>query len=328
MNRVSRQFWLESTGAGAIRDVKLDEPVGEWCRIESEFTGVSPGTERLVALGLVPEEAGAAMRCQYMKGDFGFPVQYGYSLVGRCVDGPSELVGQRVHTMHPHQDVCYAEASAVFPVPDGVPAQRATLASNMETAVNAIWDSEAKPGERAAVIGFGIVGSLTARVFGMIPGTEVAIVDSASKKRETAAQLGFAARAEVEPGSCDLAFECSGSPLGLQTAIDAVGAEGRVIVMSWYGGRDTVLRLGAGFHHGRKRIISSQVSRLPPAMAFRWDYRRRKGLVFHLLESDVFDRHITHVLPFDELPRFFHSLCRGDFDGLSAAVQYSRNQEQ
>lgn len=324
MDPVSRQFWLESAGEGAIRELKLHAPGDKWCRIESEFTAVSPGTERLVALGQVPEEARAPMRCQYMKGDFSFPIQYGYSLVGRCVAGPREFVGRRVHTMHPHQDVCYVEAAAVFPVPQDIPAERATLASNMETAVNAIWDSEAKAGERAAVIGFGIVGSLTARVLGMIPGTEITIVDAIAKKREMAAELGFAADAMVEPGSCDLAFECSGSPQGLQTAVNAVGAEGRVVVLSWYGNRDTVLHLGTDFHYGRKRIISSQVSRLPPAMTARWDYRRRKGLVFRLLQSETFDRHITHVLPFDELPRFFHDLCQGDFQGLSAAVQYSR----
>ena len=328
MDQVSRQFWLERAGAGAIREVQLSEPGDGWCRIESEFTGISPGTERIVALGQVPEEAAAPMRCQYMKGDFCFPVQYGYSLVGRCVAGPQELVGRRIHTMHPHQDVCYVEAAAVFPVPNDIPAQRATLASNVETAVNAIWDSEAKAGERAAVIGFGIVGSLTARLFGTIPGAEITIVDSVAQKRETAAELGFAAYATVEPGSCDLAFECSGSPQGLQTAINAVGAEGRVIVLSWYGNRDTVLHLGSDFHHGRKRIISSQVSRLPSAMSARWNYGRRKELVFRLLQSELFDKHITHVFPFDELPRFFHSLCRGDFHGLSAAVQYSKPQER
>jgi threonine dehydrogenase-like Zn-dependent dehydrogenase len=276
----------------------------------------------------VPKEAEAQMRCQYMKGDFCFTVQYGYSLVGRCVAGPQELLGRRVHTMHPHQDVCYVEAAAVFPVPDDVPAQRATLASNLETAVNAVWDSEAKAGERAAVIGFGVVGSLTARLFGTIPGTEITIVDSVAKKREIAAELGFAADSTVEPGSCDLAFECSGSPQGLQTAMNAVGAEGRVIVVSWYGDRDTVLHLGTDFHHGRKRIISSQVSKLPPAIAARWDYPRRKELVFRLLQSELFDRHVTDVFPFDELPRFFHHLCQGDFHGLSAAVQYSKIQER
>jgi len=280
-----------------------------------------------VALGMVPEAARAPMRCQYMKGDFGFPVQYGYSLVGRCVAGPPELVGRRVHTMHPHQDVCCVEAAAVFSVPPGIPPERATLASNLETAVNAIWDSEAKAGERAAFIGFGIVGSLTAQLFGMIPGTELTVVDANARKRQMAAEFGFPAAAAVEPGSCDLTFECSGSPHGLQTAIDAVGVEGRVIVLSWYGDRDTVLHLGADFHHGRKRILSSQVSRLYPAMAARWDYGRRKELVFRLLQSAVFDRHITHRLSFDELPRFFEGLCRGEFDGLSAAVRYSSSQE-
>jgi threonine dehydrogenase-like Zn-dependent dehydrogenase len=257
-----------------------------------------------------------------MNGEFTFPVKYGYSLVGRCLEGPRELLGQRVHVMHPHQDRCVVDARNVFVVPADLPARRATLASNLETAVNAIWDSPAQVGERAVVVGFGIVGSLVARVFSMIPGSEVLVVETDAGKREMAKACGFRAAESASAGQFDLAFECSGSGGGLQEAIDAPGREGRTVLVSWYGTEEARLRLGGAFHYQRKRIISSQVSTLPAAMQARWDFVRRKELVFRLLRADVFDQHITHEVQFEALPEFFHSLCDSGYQGLSAAVRF------
>jgi 2-desacetyl-2-hydroxyethyl bacteriochlorophyllide A dehydrogenase len=319
----ARAFWLEAPGQGRILEETLAPLPEGWCLIETEWSAISPGTERLVALGRVPAEAHSAMRCQYMAGEFTFPLKYGYSLVGRCVEGPSPLLGRRVHAMHPHQDRCLVEARAAFPVPDGVPAQRATLASNLETAVNALWDADAQVGERAAVVGFGIVGSLVARLFSMIPGTEVLVIEADPEKRKAAQADGFSVAAGLaEAGAFDLAFEASGSPDGLQTALDAVGREGRVVLLSWYGDREVRLRLGSDFHFGRKRIVSSQVSTLPGGMLSRWDFTRRKQLVFRLLLAPIFDRHISQILKFEDLSEFFYSLCNGGYRGLSAAVQF------
>ena len=49
-----------------------------------------------------------------------------------------------------------------MPVPDGVPALRAVLAANMETALNAVWDAAPGPADRIAVVGAGVVGALVA----------------------------------------------------------------------------------------------------------------------------------------------------------------------
>jgi threonine dehydrogenase-like Zn-dependent dehydrogenase len=327
MLTASRAFWFDSPGVGSIHEEALADAPDGWCRIETEACGISPGTERLVGLGRVPAESWTSMRCQYMAGDFGFPMKYGYSLVGHCVEGPPSLIGRRVHTMHPHQDRCNVEAHAAFPIPTGIPPLRATLASNLETAVNAIWDAEVKIGSSAAVFGFGIVGSLVARLFSLIPGAELLIVDMLDEKRTMAGQMGFQAAATADAGAFDVAFECSGSPEGLQAALDAVGRDGRVVAVSWYGDRNVALRLGTDFHYGRKRIVSSQVSNLPAEMLSRWDFRRRKELVFRLLQSPVLDLHITQVVGFEDLPTFFQNLCTGGYRGLSAAVEFGRPKE-
>ena len=54
-------------------------------------------------------------------------------------------------------------------MPKGVPARRATLAANMETALNAIWDSGAGPADRIAVIGAGVVGLLVETFAARLP---------------------------------------------------------------------------------------------------------------------------------------------------------------
>jgi len=316
-------FWIEDICQGAILDEELSPVKDEWCEIETLFSAVSPGTERLIFSGLVPEDLYEAMRCPYMDGNFPAPVKYGYSLVGRVVDDSNGMSGQVVHMLHPHQDRAVVRMEDTFIVPAGIPAERATLASNLETAVNAVWDSQVTVGERALVVGFGIVGSLVARVLSTIPGVEVKIVDTNPKKVGLAEKMGFSSSTAIEGVSdFDLAFHASGAGEGLQTAIDAVGFEGRIIELSWYGIKPVSLKLGRTFHRLRKRIISSQVSHLPSQMKPRWDPLRRKNLVFSLLKDEQYDSHITNAVPFTGLPGFFDDLGDYRINGLSYLVEY------
>ena len=72
--------------------------------------------------------------------------------------------------LHPHQDHFNAAVASLVPVPDSVPARRATLTANMETALNALWDSGAGPGDRIVVVGAGVVGLLVAALAARLPG--------------------------------------------------------------------------------------------------------------------------------------------------------------
>ena len=71
-------------------------------------------------------------------------------------EGSSELMGRTVFCLHPHQDFFVAPIGALGPVPDRVTARRATLAANMETSLNALWDAGAGPGDRIVVVGAGL----------------------------------------------------------------------------------------------------------------------------------------------------------------------------
>ena len=238
---------------------------------------------------------------------FSFPVKYGYSLAGVVEDGPESLNGAVVHVLHPHQDICCVRAADVFRIPDDVPPRRAVLASNLETAVTAVWDARPAVGERILIVGFGSVGALIAQILRSMPGVELYIAELDDTRRRSARELGFRTGRPYGDETFDLAFHTSGSASGLQESIDCVGPEGRIIDVSWYGSSETSLRLGGTFHSQRKTIVASQVSHLPAFQSPRWDRLRRKQLVFSLLRDPAFDLLQNREIPFNQLPEFFNN---------------------
>src|SRR5436309_3332740 len=153
-----RALWFVGPGHAVLRQEPIPTHSGDrMCMVRSLYSAISGGSERLVLAGRVPADLHATMRVPYMGGDFQFPVKYGYSLVGAVAQGPPHLVGRVVHLLHPHQDICVVDSADVYPVHEGVPAPRAALASNMETAITAIWDARPSLGERVLIVGFGYI---------------------------------------------------------------------------------------------------------------------------------------------------------------------------
>jgi hypothetical protein len=303
----ARALWFVGPGHAVLRHETIAaHSAGEVCTVRSLYSAVSGGSERLVLAGRVPADLHPSMRVPYMDGDFRFPVKYGYSLVGTVEQGPQHLLGRVVHLLHPHQDICIVDSADVFPVPESIPAPRATLASNMETAVTAIWDARPLLGERVLIVGFGYIGALIGQILGAMPGIDLRIVELDDRRRELARKLGHHLEAPGGNTEFDLAIHTSGSPAGLQEAIDRLGMEGRVVEVSWYGTTEATLRLGGTFHSQRKTIIASQVSHLPAFQTPRWDRLRRKQLVFSLLRDPAFDHLLSDPIPFEQLPEFFN----------------------
>ncbi len=292
-----------------------------YCTVRALYSLVSTGTERRVALGQVPATLYADMQVPHMEGSFDFPVKYGYSLVGTIEEGPETLIGKTVHLLHPHQEWCTVPVDDVFVVPDGIPPLRAILASNLETALNAVWDAQVSAGDRVLVVGFGIIGSLTARLLRAMPAVQVSIAELHPARQQFAQQMGFTL-ADPNEKAYDLAFHTSASSTGLQQCVDAVGFEGKVIEMSWYGDQPVTVHLGGTFHSQRKQIISAQVSYLPANRQSRWTYQRRKAVVFALLQDAAFDQHITDTIDFKQLPALFDQIRQGDLSALCWGVAY------
>jgi NADPH:quinone reductase-like Zn-dependent oxidoreductase len=289
--------------------------------VRSLWSGLSRGTERLVAAGRVPEGERERMRAPLQEGDFPFPVKYGYCAVGVVEDGPADLAGRTVFALHPHQARFASPRGFVTPLPDAVPARRAILSANMETALNAVWDSGAGPGDRIAVIGAGVVGLLVAVLCQGLPGAEVTAVDVDPGRAATAAALGlaFAARPPVD---CDVVFHTSAAPAGLGTAIEAAGPEATVVEMSWYGDGLQPVPLGGAFHSRRLRLQSSQVGQVSPSRRPRWSHARRMATAIALLADDRLDALITGEVAFADLPAAVPALLAPGAGGLATAIRY------
>jgi NADPH:quinone reductase-like Zn-dependent oxidoreductase len=316
-------LWYEAEGAIGQRPAPLAARGEGELLVRGLYSGVSRGTERLVLQGRVPEGEVQRMRCPFQHGDFPFPVKYGYQAVGVVEDGPAGWLGRTVFALHPHQTRFVVPAGAVMPLPDAVPARRATLAGNMETALNALWDGGAGPGDRITVVGAGLVGLLTAAIAARLPGARVTVVDREPSRARPAAMLGAAFRApgEVEP-EADIVFHASASEAGLATAIAAAGFEARIVEMSWYGAGSVAVALGGAFHSQRLSLVSSQVGTVARGRRARWDRRRRLAAALGLLDDARLDALITHEIAFDDAPAHLPSLLAENPGTLGIVLRY------
>ncbi|MCL7945730.1 zinc-binding alcohol dehydrogenase [Marinobacter sp. ATCH36] len=315
---MTNAFWVTGPLEGAIREgtfdhhppavATADDPAVE---VRALYSGISRGTESLVFGNQVPESEYLTMRAPFQEGDFPFPVKYGYASVGQVTSGPDRLEGKQVFCLFPHQTHYRVPASAVVPLPDGLPAGRAVLAANMETAVNGLWDAAPKVGDRIAVVGLGVVGLLVAWLASRIPGTRVTALDTNPGRKAVADLLGLDFQTHCEQDDHDLVIHASGHPAGLESALQLVGMEGRIIEMSWYGSQTVPVPLGQAFHSRRLTIRSSQVGHLNPLQVPRWQYRDRMALALNLLRDDVLDSLITGESPFESLPELMPALAGG-----------------
>jgi threonine dehydrogenase-like Zn-dependent dehydrogenase len=319
----ARAFWLRSPGHGEVRDVPLPEPGADDVVVRALFSGVSRGTETLVFRGGVPESQYAAMRAPFQEGEFPGPVKYGYLNVGVVEAGPAALLGRTVFSLYPHQTRYVVPASAVTPVPEGVPAARAVLAGTVETAVNALWDAAPLIGDRIAVIGAGMVGASVAAVLARYPAVRVQLVDAEPARAGVAAALGVDfALPEEAAGDCDLVVHASATEAGLARALELLAPEGTVLELSWYGDRRVSLPLGEAFHSRRLVVRSSQVGTVSPARGSRRTFADRLALALELLAEPAFDALVTGECTFEELPEVLPRLVSGELPGLCHRVRY------
>lgn len=319
----ARAFWTVAAGAGEIREEALPACGPGDVRVRTLYSGISRGTESLVFAGEVPDSEYQRMRAPFQQGEFPFPIKYGYAAVGEVVEGQAKALGRTVFCLHPHQTEFVVDAGAVVQLPPELPAGRAVLAANAETALNGLWESGASAGDRISVVGAGVVGTLLAYWARQLPGSEVQLVDVDPAKNAIAQSLGLEFRtphgADAER---DVVVHVSGNPEGLTTALELAGNEARVLEMSWFGTRPVTLPLGGAFHARRLTLRSSQVGRLPPERSARWSHRRRMRKALDLLCDPALDALITGEAPFEALPQTMAQLAQTKGGVLCQRVRY------
>lgn len=318
-----RAYWVTAPGESTIRDEGLRPPGANEVLVRTLYSGISRGTESLVFAGRVPPSEFSRMRAPFQEGEFPAPVKYGYCSVGEIEEGPPELVGHRAFVLYPHQTRYVVPANALNLLPADVPAARAVLAANLETAVNGVWDAAIRPGDRVAVVGGGTVGCLAAWLARQIVGCDVHLVDINPARASIAARLGVPLSSPTDaPTEHDIVIHASGTSSGLASALAFAGFEATVIELSWYGDAAVAVPLGDVFHSKRLTLRSSQVGHVATAQRARWDHRRRMAFVLSLLRDPVLDAMITGESAFDDLPQLMPRLASGETDALCHRIVY------
>ncbi len=313
-----------------VRTEPVREPGAEEVLVRTERSAISPGTELLVYRDEVSSELATDETIEALDGTFSYPMQYGYATVGRvsavgeAVD--DEWLDRRVFGFNPHRSHFVADPGVL--VPTSLAPERALSIPNVETAVNFVMDARPRIGARVVVFGQGPVGLLTTALLAEFPLSELVTVDYYENRR--ALSESFGADRSVEPGElgnaleaeADITFELSGNPEALDGAIEATGYAGQVVVGSWYGTKDVTLSLGEQYHRSHVRIRSSQVSRVDPDHADRWDKERRMEFVRSWLREHDPSALFTHEFDIERAADAYRLLDEHRDEAIQVTFSY------
>lgn len=321
-----------------VEEFDVSEPGSEEVLVETECSGISPGTELLLYRGEAPDNLPADETIPSLSGDLEYPISYGYAAVGRVIQTGSNVeegwLGERVFAFHPHASRFCTEPTDLQCVPEGIPSEAATLLPNVEAALNVAMDARPIVGERAVVFGQGVLGLLTTAILANHPLEALYTVDRYSLRRERSDALGadrtFSPNADLRGElpcnhreGADFAVELSGNPAALDAAIGVTGYDGRVLVGSWYGNKRADLDLGGRFHRSRITVESTQVSTIDPALRGRWSKPRRLALAWAYLETLATDDVLTHCMSVEEAPDAYRLLADHPEETIGAVLTYS-----
>ncbi|MDL5363935.1 zinc-binding alcohol dehydrogenase [Halalkalicoccus sp. NIPERK01] len=320
-----------------VEEFPVPEPDPDEVLVETERSGISPGTELLLYRGEAPDDLPADETIPSLSGDLTYPISYGYAAVGRVIETGGDVDGgwldERVFAFHPHASHFRAVPADLQRVPDGLSAEAATLLPNVEAALNVVMDAAPVVGERAAVFGQGVLGLLTTAFLAAHPLDALYTVDRYRLRRERSLALG--ADRTFEPGAdlrgalgcehhegADLSIELSGNPAALDAAIGATGYAGRVLIGSWYGNKRVDLDLGGRFHRSRIALRSTQVSTIAPDLRGRWDKPRRLALAWDRLGDIDTEALLTHRHPVEDAPEAYRLLAERPGEAIGAVLTY------
>lgn len=321
-----------------VQTDSVEGPCSQEVLVRTLYSAISPGTERLVYQGNLPDSVAvdASIEALREQGKT-YPLSYGYACVGIVEQTGAEIdaswEGTPVFAFQPHVSRFVASPSSLVPIPSGVNLTDAVMIPSVETAVNLLMDGRPMIGEKVVVFGQGVVGLLTTALLNRHPLEALFTSEPSAFRRRLSTELGAskscdpdasealfdllnvsgeAAEASETYEGADLVYELTGVPSVFNDAIQCTGYGGRIVIGSWYGTKKASIDLGGRFHRSRMRVISSQVSTIDPTHRGRWTKDRRMQTVVDLLADLSPGRLITHRFSLEEAPLAYEQLVADD----------------
>ena len=303
----AESFWIRKKNASFIKKHSLSIPQKNHALIKTIYSGISYGTEKIVYTGSVPKSQKNLMRCPFQEGDFGGNVKYGYMNIGEVIQGSSTYKKKYVYTLFPHQTQYVLDEKELTIIPTHIPIKRCLLTANMETAINAMWDTLPSCGDKILIIGAGIVGLLMSYILKSIPGVEILLIDRDPKKSKMAKKFNIEFRQQVPATyKANIIYECSGDSSVISELSPHLEEEATICILSWYGSSVSKVKFGEEFLSKRAKIFFSQVSKVSHNRSKYWNNIERKRLAISLLDDDKLDYLIEKdMINFHSLPKFF-----------------------
>jgi 2-desacetyl-2-hydroxyethyl bacteriochlorophyllide A dehydrogenase len=342
MGEVKRKtLYFTSTRKAELHEEALPVLKADEVLVETACSAISAGTEMLVYRGQFPH-----LKETYdnLSSDLEYPLAYGYACVG-VVRELGEKVDatwrdRLVFGFQPHTTHFIARTDSLLPAPASLPAEACAFLPNMETAVNLVQDAAPLLGERALVLGQGVVGLLVAALLREFPLEALVTSDCYELRRKASLELGVddsfnPDSPNIPPqhksqspfygyaqNKFDLIFELSGSPSALNDAIALTAFSGRIVIGSWYGEKRAEVDLGGAFHRSRIQMVSSQVSTVSPALSGRWDKARRFRVAWEALKRIQPQKWVTHRFLIEEAEKAYKLLDENPQETIQVIFDY------
>lgn len=202
--------------------------------VETAFTGISTGTERLLWTGRMPPFPG-----------MGYPLVPGYEAVGSVVEAGDQSGFSKGDTVFVPGAACYKDARGLFgaaasrliapanriiAIPSSL-AERGVLIALAATALHAVVDGQEAPD---LVIGHGVLGRLITRVAMARGATAPTVWEINPERRAGAGDYAVIAPEDDDRRDYRAIYDASGDCAVLNKAIARLGARGEVVLAGFY----------------------------------------------------------------------------------------------
>lgn len=321
-----------------LETFSLSEPGPDQLLVETEASAISAGTELAIYTGIHQWLADPTRTWPK------FPFVPGYSGVGRILATGKNCrqwhTGDRVifaarHASHALIDVSNPQ-TVVWPINNDVPASVAACAVLMRFPLTALVRAESLLGQSVAVIGLGMIGQMTLRLFAAAGAHPLIGIDPLAGRRALAEGTPGVATLDPDAGDLksalreinngalpDIVVDATGAPAAVRTAMAVVADGGKVIMV----GSPRGIAGDVDFYwdlHGRSiSLIGAHGSAIgvEPREKFPFIRDRALRLLVHMLESGrvTLDDLITHHVHTGELRDMYEGLLhqREEFLGVT-----------